>query len=91
MVQNVVAEHYNIKLSDMKSKRRTEILAVPRQIAMYIARELTNESHISIGEAFGGKDHSTVIHAINKIKAKVSSDPFFNAEINKIIKKIKND
>lgn len=91
IIQKVVAEHYNIKPADMKSKRRTETLAIPRQIAMYIARELTNESHSAIGEAFGGKDHSTVIHSINKIKTKVSSDPFFSAEINKIIKKIRDE
>jgi len=87
-IQKAVAENYNIKISDMKSKKRTEALAIPRQIAMYLARDLTNESHAYIGEHFGGKDHSTVIHGINKIKSMLSSDPFFNKEINKIIGRI---
>ncbi|MDI6757178.1 MAG: chromosomal replication initiator protein DnaA [Endomicrobiia bacterium] len=87
-IQKAVAEHYSLKLSDLKSKRRTEALAAPRHIAMFLSREMTNESHAAIGEEFGGKDHSTVIHAINKIKAKAESDPFFSAELNKIIKKI---
>ena len=90
-IQRAVAEHYNIKFSDMKSRKRTEALALPRQIAMYLARELTNEPYAVIGEDFGGKDHSTIIYAINKIKSMVTSDPFFSAEINKIIKKINYD
>ncbi|PKN00699.1 MAG: chromosomal replication initiator protein DnaA [Elusimicrobia bacterium HGW-Elusimicrobia-1] len=87
-IQKAVAEHYSLKLSDLKSKRRTEMLAIPRHIAMYLSREMTPSSHAAIGEEFGGKDHSTVIHAINKIKAKAESDPFFSAELNKIVKKI---
>ncbi len=90
-IQKVVAEHYNIKFSDMKSKKRTEALSLPRQIAMYLARTLTEEPYAVIGEDFGGKDHSTIVYAINKIKTKVQEDPFFNAEINKIIKKIEYD
>ncbi len=87
-IQEVVADHYNLKVSDLKSKKRTEMVSLPRQVAMYLSRELTSDSHASIGDAFGGKDHSTVIHAINKIKELVAKDPFFLAEINKIIKKI---
>jgi chromosomal replication initiator protein len=64
---------------------------MPRQIAMYIARTLTEMSTIEIGEAFGGKDHTTVMHACNKIKNKINTDLFFVAEINKIISKIKSE
>ena len=70
-IQLVVAKHFNLDLKDMKSKRRTDAVAFPRQIAMYLARTLTDEfSTNDIGEAFGGKDHTTVMHACNKIKAK---------------------
>jgi chromosomal replication initiator protein len=76
----------------MKSKRRTDAVAFPRQIAMYLARTLTDEfSTNAIGEAFGGRDHSTVMHACNKIKEKMDSDPYFNAKINEIIKKIRSE
>ena len=88
-IQEVVAKHFHIDLKDMKSKKRTDDVALPRQIAMYLARTLTKQSTIEIGEAFGGKDHTTVIHAYNKIKNKIKTDIFFNTEINKIIKKIK--
>jgi chromosomal replication initiator protein len=78
-------------MRDMKSKRRTDALAFPRQIAMYLARTMTDEfSTNTIGEAFGGRDHSTVMHACNKIKEKINSDPYFTAKINQIIKKIRD-
>jgi chromosomal replication initiator protein len=90
-IQKVVADDFNIDLRDMKSKRRTDAIALPRQIAMYLARTLTDEFSTNvIGDAFGGRDHSTVMHACNKIKEKMGSDPYFNAKINQIIKKIRN-
>jgi chromosomal replication initiator protein len=90
-IQKVVADEFSIDLRDMKSKRRTDAIAFPRQIAMYLARTLSDEfSTNAIGEAFGGRDHSTVMHACNKIKEKMDSDPYFNAKINQIIKKIRN-
>ena len=89
-IQKVVAEEFNIDLRDMKSKRRTDAIAFPRQIAMYLARTMTDEfSTNDIGEAFGGRDHTTVMHACNKIKEKLSADPYFNAKLNQIIKKIR--
>ncbi|WP_022939920.1 chromosomal replication initiator protein DnaA [Psychromonas hadalis] len=66
-IQKVVAEHYRIKISDMSSKRRTRTVARPRQIAMALAKELTQHSLPEIGEAFGGRDHTTVMHACRKI------------------------
>jgi chromosomal replication initiator protein len=62
-----VAEYYNIKISDILSKRRNRTIARPRQVAMALAKELTNHSLPEIGEAFGGRDHTTVLHACRKI------------------------
>lgn len=67
-IQKVVAEHYRIKVSDMSSKRRTRTVARPRQIAMALAKELTQHSLPEIGEAFGGRDHTTVLHACRKVE-----------------------
>ncbi|HIP81198.1 MAG TPA: chromosomal replication initiator protein DnaA [Leucothrix mucor] len=66
-IQKVVAEHYRIKISDMSSKRRTRTVARPRQIAMALAKELTQHSLPEVGEAFGGRDHTTVLHACRKV------------------------
>ena len=68
-IQKTVAEYYKIKVSDLLSKRRNRAIARPRQLAMALAKELTNRSLPEIGEAFGGKDHTTVLHACRKIKA----------------------
>jgi chromosomal replication initiator protein len=89
-IQEVVANHFNLDLKDMKSKRRTDAIAFPRQIAMYLARTLTECSTTEIGDTFGGKDHTTVMHACNKIKAKMTSDPYFTALVNKITQQVKN-
>ncbi len=68
-IQKTVSEYYKIKVSDLLSKRRNRSIARPRQIAMSLAKELTNKSLPEIGEAFGGKDHTTVLHACRKIKS----------------------
>ena len=88
-IQDVVAHHFNLDVKDMKSKRRTDAVAFPRQIAMYMARTLTECSTTEIGEAFGGKDHTTVMHACNKIKTKMQGDPYFTALVNKITQQIR--
>lgn len=67
-IQRVVADYYKLKMSDMLSKRRSRSVARPRQVAMSIAKELTNHSLPEIGESFGGRDHTTVLHACRKIK-----------------------
>ncbi|HOW27437.1 MAG TPA: chromosomal replication initiator protein DnaA [Elusimicrobiota bacterium] len=90
-IQGVVAKHFNLDLKDMRSKRRTDAIAFPRQIAMYLARTLTECSTTEIGEAFGGKDHTTVMHACNKIKSKMASDPYFVALVNKITQQVKTN
>jgi len=73
-IQRLVAEQFDMRLADMTSRRRPASIAVPRQIAMYLSRTLTKSSLIEIGEAFGGRDHGTVIHAVKKVKMKIESD-----------------
>jgi len=73
-IQRVVAEYYKIKVSDLLSKRRSRSVARPRQVAMSLAKELTNHSLPEIGDAFGGRDHTTVLHACRKIKELRESD-----------------
>ncbi|MBV1905483.1 MAG: chromosomal replication initiator protein DnaA, partial [Pseudomonadales bacterium] len=67
-IQRKVAEYYKIKVSDLSSKRRTRSIARPRQMAMSLAKEMTNLSLPEIGNAFGGRDHTTVLHACKKIR-----------------------
>jgi chromosomal replication initiator protein len=70
-IQEAVAARFHVKVSDMKSRRRSKTLVHPRQIAMYLCRELTDSSFPEIGRHFGGKDHTTIIHACKQItKAK---------------------
>jgi chromosomal replication initiator protein len=73
-IQKRVAEHYDVRLADMTSKRRPANIAFPRQIAMYLARELTKTSLTEIGEAFGGRDHGTVLHAHRLVKDRMIKD-----------------
>jgi len=73
-IQKVVGEHFSIKLEDFKAKKRTKSVAFPRQIAMYLSRELTDYSLPKIGEEFGGRDHTTVIHAHEKISKLLQAD-----------------
>jgi chromosomal replication initiator protein len=91
LAQRVVARHFNLDIRDMKSKRRTDAIAFPRQVAMYLCRTLTEFSTIEIGNAFGGKDHTTVMHACTKIKNKLSGDPYFVALVNKITQDIREE
>ena len=74
MIQKKVAEHFDIRLADMTSKRRPEHIAFPRQIAMYLSRQLTPNSLNAIGEAFGGRDHGTVLHACRLVKDRMEID-----------------
>ncbi|MFN7140629.1 MAG: chromosomal replication initiator protein DnaA, partial [Limisphaerales bacterium] len=74
VIQKRVAEHFDIRLADMTSKRRPENIAFPRQIAMFLARQMTESSLNSIGEAFGGRDHGTVLHACRLVKDRMEID-----------------
>jgi chromosomal replication initiator protein len=75
IIQKRVAEYFDLRLADMTSKRRPENIAFPRQIAMYLARQLTDSSLNTIGEAFGGRDHGTVLHACRQVKDRMEVDP----------------
>jgi chromosomal replication initiator protein len=80
-IQKTVADFFNIKIADMYSKKRPANIARPRQIAMYLAKELTQKSLPEIGELFGGRDHTTVLHAVRKIAADRSKSPECNREL----------
>jgi chromosomal replication initiator protein len=75
VIQKKVAEHFDIRLADMTSKRRPENIAFPRQVAMFLARQMTETSLSAIGEAFGGRDHGTVLHACRLVKDRMEVDP----------------
>ncbi len=88
LIQKVVAEHFQMKIEDMKSKKRNRPIAYPRQIAMYLCRDLTDMSLPKIGDVFGGRDHTTVIHACDKISTSMESDLQVKRVINELIKMI---
>jgi chromosomal replication initiator protein len=73
-IQKRVAEHFDVRIADMTSKRRPANIAFPRQIAMYLARELTKVSLSEIGGAFGGRDHGTVLHSHRLVKSRMQKD-----------------
>ncbi len=74
-IQRKVSDFFGVKLSDLKAKTRTRAIVFPRQVAMYLARQLTHASLLEIGRAFGGKDHTTVLHAVEKIHLLLQEDP----------------
>ena len=78
LIQKTVADYYKIKIADMYSKRRPIAIALPRQVAMYLAKELTQKSLPEIGELFGGRDHTTVLHAVRKIGGERTKNPEMN-------------
>ena len=80
-IQRRVAEHYNIKLADMSSPRRARQVSRPRQIAMYLAKQLTTKSLPDIGRSFGGRDHTTVMHAVKKVEELATGDSSFAEDI----------
>jgi chromosomal replication initiator protein len=84
-IQKTVADYFKIKVADMYSKKRTRVLARPRQMAMYLARELTNLSYPEIGLSFGGRDHTTVLHACSKIEELKASDQTLRKDYNLLI------
>jgi len=88
-IQKIVCEHFAIKLSDMKARKRTKEVALPRQIAMYLSKHLINLSLNDIGKNFGGKDHATVIYACKQIEEKRSQDETFNRMIENLLRKLK--
>ena len=87
-IQRVVAEHYNVSVEDLKSKKRVSTIAFPRQIAIYLSRQLTDESFPKIGIEFGGRDHSTVMHSCDKIEKERKENKQLDNIINEIISKL---
>jgi len=89
-IQRCVAEEFGMSLSDLKTRRRNKTVVVPRQIAMYLSRELTELSLPEIGEFFGGKDHTTVLHSYNKIKTELTKDEALKERVDRVIQIIKH-
>ena len=87
-IQKTICDYFNLKLGDLKAKRRTKNIALPRQVAMYLARKHTATSFPAIGSKFGGRDHSTVIHAAKTIEKKLKEDPQMQATIDKLEKSL---
>ncbi len=89
-IQKTVAEYYKIRIADLLSKRRSRSIARPRQVAMALAKELTNHSLPEIGDAFGGRDHTTVLHAVRKIEGLSHADRALNDEL-ELLKRMLQD
>src|SRR5216683_441503 len=87
-IQRKVAEFFGVKLGDMRAKNRTKAVAFPRQIAMYLARQLTHASLAEVGRTFGGKDHTTVLHAVEKIHGMLQDDPKFKKTVDTLTQSI---
>jgi chromosomal replication initiator protein len=88
-IQNETAAHFNIKVADLRGRTRTAGVVLARQVAMYISRELTQASLTEIGEAFGGKNHSTVIHAIEKVREQMEKNGTFITQVQNLVARIK--
>ncbi|MBU6235751.1 MAG: chromosomal replication initiator protein DnaA [Alphaproteobacteria bacterium] len=90
-IQRKVAEHYNLRLTDMHSARRSRNVARPRQVAMYLCKKLTTRSLPEIGRKFGGRDHTTVMHAVKKVEELMTEDTLFADEVNGVRRILKGD
>jgi len=90
LIQEIIASYFKLKVDELLAKRRTRNVSYPRQIAMYLARELTETSLPRLGEMFGGRDHTTVIHAYEKISRERNEDVKLSNTIKELIKKIEN-
>ena len=88
LIQQLVADFFQLTIDDFKSKRRTQNIAFPRQIAMYLSRALTDASLPKIGEEFGGRDHTTVIHACDRIKELITNDPKIDQTVKDLTKQL---
>ena len=86
-IQKIVSEYFQISVEDIRSKKRSSNISFPRQIAMYLCRSMTNESFPKIGTEFGGKDHSTVMHSVEKIENEIK----INKDLANIVEKLKKD
>lgn len=84
-IQKVVAEHFGMRVEEMRAKRRTKGVAFPRQVAMYLSRELTDASLPHIGDEFGGRDHTTVMHACERVKEALAQDAHLAATLKNVV------
>jgi len=89
LIQNTIAEYYHLNPEDLRAKKRTKDVTLPRQLAMYLCRELTDSSLPKIGEEFGGRDHTTVLYACDRIREQMNKDPAFNRIVQDFILKLK--
>src|SRR5574344_236871 len=89
-IQKVVADHYNISISDIKSKKRDKKFVIPRQIAIYIARQITEYSFPELGNEFGGRDHTTAMHSYEKVEEQLKTDSSLNSTVQQLIREVKD-
>ena len=89
-IQKTIANYYKVRLQDMKSSKRTRTVAFPRQVAMYVCKDLTTLSLPEIGAEFGGKDHTTILYAVRKIEKLRKESVDFDEEIQRILGLVKN-
>ena len=90
LIQRTVADYFGLSYGDLRGKKRTRAIALPRQIAMHIARQITNYSTTEVGADFGGRDHTTVMHACQKTEERIKIDPTLEPTIQHLIREIKN-
>lgn len=88
LILDIVSEHFNVPVADLKGKKRNAEIVLPRQIVMYLCRVMTDTSLKAIGAFLGGKDHASVTHGIKKIEAEIKTDEALNNTVNIIMKKI---
>src|SRR5204862_5356696 len=87
-IQKKVADLFSVSVPELKARTRTKAVALPRQIAMYLSRQLTHASLAEVGRAFGGKDHTTVLHAVDKIQTLLQQNPKLQKTIDGLIQSI---
>ena len=88
-IQTAVARDWGITTEGLRSKTRTKNLTVPRQVAMYLARQLLGTQLIEIGQAFGGRDHSTVIHSLERVETEIEKDSAFRTRVENLLMKLR--
>lgn len=89
MIQKTVAEHYALKQADLISERRARAVARPRQVAMWLAKQITTRSLPDIGRRFGGRDHTTVLHAVRRIESLKAEDPAIARDVDVLLRKLR--
>jgi chromosomal replication initiator protein len=88
-IQKAVAEHFQLKQADLISERRARVVARPRQVAMWLAKHITTRSLPDIGRRFGGRDHTTVLHAVRRIEALKAEDAVLTRDIDTLLRKLR--